>query len=95
MKNHRDPKIRKHDRTEQAEAEPLEGTLHGLDLASNNNVTAFWQVLLNSVDMLLHFIRHAAKIAAVHRRVHIDHRLRGVVRNLRGPRSVVRLHEIP
>src|SRR5713226_7926768 len=77
--------ISKHDRPEQAQAQSGKGTLHSLDLTANDDVAALRQILLDGLDELFDFVGDAAEVAAIHSRVHVDHRLRGVVRDFRGP----------
>src|SRR5438876_7617722 len=80
-----DQKISKHDRTEQAKAQACNRIFHGLDLAANRDVAALRQVFFDGLNALLDFVSHAAKVAAIHGRVDVDHRLCSVVRNFRGP----------
>src|SRR5712692_3985053 len=77
--------ISKHDRPEQAQAQSGKGTLHSLDLTANDDVAALRQILLDGLDELFDFVGDAAEVAAIHSRVDVDHRLRGVVRDFRGP----------
>ena len=89
-----DQQISKHDCAEQTQSETLEGVLHGLDLSPNVDVAAFWQIFFDGMDVLFHFIGHAAEVAAVHRGIQIDRRLSRIVRYFPRPPSRSCLHEI-
>jgi hypothetical protein len=86
---HHDQQVDQHDRAQQAKDQADERGVHRFHLAAQLHRRALGQVRLRRVQHLLHITGDGAQIAALRRRVDVERRLNGIVRDHGGRRFAV------